>query len=202
MEKVLTAVLINLIVGLLSFNLVKAEPFPVLAQLEGGRIYVPLFEVMNQKPTNQVVFYPVYLWGRPKNSSPINAVFSEIRSDISVADFSMIRGFLTQRGLVYIPKAERVGYELGFLLPASKRLTFDQSTLEYRTPNGTSGYKVVMVSSHEGVHYILQSFQNGKCIASADYYVYAGYDTEPSPEGEFERTNCGEKISPANFKSW
>ena len=171
----------------------EPRPFPEFAEVREGKVYVPLSEQPAQLPKANVVFYPNLYNGEPKEA-PVEAVFLEVRNDIEEGFFNKFRGYMTTSAVVYKLKEDRAGYRVGFILPAKINMVFDQKSSQYRTKRGDLAYRVEGVSSQEGGHYIIQRFEKGKCTASADHYLYAGYDTEPSPEGEFEKANCGEKM--------
>ena len=98
----------------------RKVPNPLLAQIENGKIYVPMYPGIPQNPPKNVVFYPVYVdfyANKPvRDHSPLRALFSESRRDIAAGDFSDKRGFFTRTGLVYSPVKQITSErQLGFL---------------------------------------------------------------------------------------
>jgi len=183
----------------------KPDPFPLLAEFDHGKIYVPMFQGIPENPPKSVVFYPVFVSHQKIDSDPfpLKGAFIDSRTDITIGDFSDTRGFLTTKGLIYSSEKERsVEPQVGFIFPADRPLKFDKAKSEYRSSDGLRAYKVVMLTSGEGGHYFVQFFEKEKCMKSADHYVYAGYDTVPNSDESFERANCGQALHPGDLKIW
>ena len=183
----------------------KPAPFPLLAELDHGKIYVPMFHGIPENPPQSVVFYPVFKSDQNTESdpSPLKGAFIESRTDISIGDFSDTRGFFMTKGLIYSSEKElSVEPRVGFIFPADRPLKFNKAKSEYRSSDGLRAYRVVTLTSGEGGHYFVQFFEKERCVMSADHYVYAGYDTVPDSNESFERANCGQVIHPEDLKIW
>jgi hypothetical protein len=49
---------------------------------------------------------------------------------------------------------------------------------------------------------LIYSSEKEKCMKSADHYLYAGYDTVPDSDENFERANCRQALHPEDLRIW
>lgn len=153
--------------------------WPVLGYVENGQIYIPVFGEFPKNP-------PKELWGN-RGSEDV----SDTRASITPLPLSFVGtgeiSFTHQSALIYKAMSG---------MPLEKA----RFALVFGSPKKPAeGFRIVQLTSSEGIHNYVQTFRNGACIRSLDYYYGLGYDVESASEEEFKKARCGQTLTPAEL---
>lgn len=168
--------------------------FPMLGYLQGEYLYLPAFN-WDHAQIQEVIY--VYrgdkeLQAALRKQNYFVRRIGQTSSNFPGSDIDGVTGAFVYeiKGNSDVFKSERI-------------LIFDQSRPVIRKDKNTfidsktnTEWKLVSLGSHEGLHLILQTFENGKCVRSIDYYFYIHYDTEAASEQELQNALCGERVNP------
>lgn len=160
--------------------------FPVLGTVVGKLLYVPTYKKEHGKIPAELFAYG----GGKEFSARLR------KNDPFIA--------LDDRRDCYASWLGQYVYELEAAPAADKVIVFDgKRDIRFAEkvmsePATHTAWDIRQLTSHEGVHDLLLTLREGKCVSHVDYYMHCNYDTEPDSDQAFAEAMCGERIEESN----
>lgn len=160
----------------------RAPVYPVLGRVQGNLLYVPTYLKEHETIPQQLFAYG--------GGKEFKAVLRKKDPYVALIHGDCDESWLGQ----YVYETQQVGDGIDVIVFDKQR---DIQSMEKKMTDSSTQteWQIIRVASNEGVHDVLRTTKEGKCVGHVDYYTHCNFDTEPDSEQAFEGAMCGKETS-------
>jgi hypothetical protein len=162
----------------------------IMGQIAGNLLYVTTYANTHKMTPKNLYIYlnGIKTTARLRENTPLIEPYKH-ESD-SYSEFIGVGRFVYEIDTL-ISEDENLKDVIVFL---SNRKIIVKDKILYEKNTRKSWYFTNELYSNEGVHTVLTTTKNGRCVSHIDYYYYFPYDVMPSSQKEWRRAACGRPV--------